>query len=69
MFNESLFRYILNKNGRDIKYAAKIMGISITTLYRKMAGESDFMRKEIRLFAEAFPDDDLMPVFFSTKVS
>lgn len=47
MFNKNLFRAAIAKEGTTAKQVAKEMGVSEPTLYRKMAGISDFTRKEI----------------------
>ena len=54
MFNRDLFRSKIIAAGKAIKDAAAVMGCNEATLYRKMAGESDFTRNEIQLFKQAF---------------
>ena len=64
MFNEEAFREAIKAKGEDIEMAAKVMGINKVTLYRKMAGKSDFYRKEMQLFCSYY---EVKPagIFFS----
>lgn len=54
MFDEALFRFIIMRRGEKISDAAKVMGISQVTLYRKMQGISDFYRTEIQKFCNHY---------------
>ena len=47
MFDEFAFRDLVRRKGKTMKQVAEALGISTTTLYRKMSGESDFYRGEI----------------------
>lgn len=48
LFNQKLFRIILLEKGISLKDIAKMLNISLVTLYRKMNGYSDFFRDEVR---------------------
>ena len=54
MFNEKAFRLAISQKGERIADAAKVMGISRVTMYRKMIGESDFYREEIQKFCSHY---------------
>lgn len=54
MFNEDAFREAIRAKGENIEMAAKVMGMNKVTLYRKMAGESDFYRKEMQSFCNHY---------------
>lgn len=59
MFDARAFNAALALKGSNQREAAKVMGINPATLSRKMAGKSDFYRKEIESFCmyyEAEPD-------------
>lgn len=47
ILNVKKFRAILILKGKTVKDIANLLNINITTLYRKLNGESDFYRNEI----------------------
>lgn len=47
MFDEQKFKIALLKRKVSYEDIAKMLGISIVTLYRKINGNSDFYRREI----------------------
>lgn len=47
ILNVKKFRAILILQGKTFKDVANLLDINITTLYRKLNGESDFYRNEI----------------------
>ena len=68
MFNEEAFRAAIKAKGENIEMAAKVMGINKVTLYRKMAGESDFYRKEMQLFCSYY-GVKAASIFFAKQVT
>lgn len=50
MFNKDHFQAKYIEHGLNAADVAKIMGINLATLSRKMNGKSDFTRNEIQLF-------------------
>lgn len=50
MFCLNKFNAAIALQGENQGDAAKVMGISMATLYRKITGKSDFYRKEIDAF-------------------
>ncbi|MCD8357480.1 MAG: helix-turn-helix domain-containing protein [Clostridia bacterium] len=69
MFNKLLFQYEVKKKGFTLKDAAHIMGVDVTTLYRKMNGESDFYRHEIQKLCAEIGFDNPMEIFFAEKIT
>lgn len=48
---------------------ADFLGISRSTLYRKLNGESDFFREEIQKSCQFFGVEDMTSYFFVKKVT
>lgn len=69
MFNEREFRIALARVGLTMKDIAKSLEISPTTLYRKVAGESDFYRHEIQIVCELVGKEYLDVIFFNSEVA
>lgn len=65
MFDKLLFQYEIRKRGLTVKDVARIIGIDVATLYRKMNGESDFYRHEIQKMCVEIGFDDPMKIFFA----
>lgn len=65
MFNKNKFLALLKENDVSIEKLASIIGISKTTLYRKINGESDFYRSEIQAISRTFPNIEIEPIFFA----
>lgn len=71
MFDEFAFRDLLRRKGKTLTDVANALHISIPTLYRKMSGESDFYRDEIRRCCEFLeePYSEIQRIFFAKEVS
>lgn len=71
MFNESLFKYMIQRRQLTLADVANKMGINGATLYRKMKGKSDFTRAEIQLLKDILGMSDLesIRVFFAKKLT
>ena len=52
MLNVKKFRSVLILKGKTYKNIAELLNINVTTLYRKLNGESDFYRNEIDIIAK-----------------
>lgn len=52
MLNVKKFRSVLILKGITYKNIAELLNINVTTLYRKLNGESDFYRNEIDIIAK-----------------
>ncbi len=59
----------LTQNDCTMSDLAKILGISKSSVYRKMSGITEFTRLEIATIKSAFNlnDDDLVEIFFDCK--
>lgn len=51
MIDKALFKYYVIRAGKTMESLASYLGINPSTLHRKLIGESDFYRSEIRLIA------------------
>lgn len=69
MFNKKLFLSTLILKNITIEEFAKIIGVSKTTLYRKINGISDFYREEIQKAKTVFTKDEIDSIFFAEKVA
>lgn len=69
MFDEFAFRDLVRRKGKTMKQVAEALGISTTTLYRKMSGESDFYRGEIQTMCRFLGEESLGNIFFAKNVS
>lgn len=69
MFKKKKFLAYLTENGITVSEIAQLLGISKTTLYRKMNGESDFYRNEILKIATIIPSSVVNDIFFDEKVA
>ena len=49
MFNKDKFRAKIIESGMTTSQVANALGVSESTLYRKMNGKSDFSRSEIQI--------------------
>lgn len=54
MFDERRFNAAVALKGETQEDAARVMGISLPTLYRKKSGVSDFYREEMEKFCEHY---------------
>lgn len=62
-------RCLLAKKRLTLEGWAKALGISKVTLYRKMSGESDFWRNEIKETCVYVDEKNLDYIFFAKQVS
>lgn len=65
MFNEEKFRIAIKKAGYSIEEIAKLLNIDVSTLYRKMHGESDFYRREIDVIVSTLNLKNPSEIFFA----
>lgn len=67
IFNRNKFRAVCIANGKTLKEAAQIMGISEVTMYRKFADGGRFTRDEITKYKDAFglSAAEIGAIFFS----
>ena len=67
MFTENLFRAALAEIGMKMPEFAALIGISVSALYNKINGNSDFTRSEIQTVAEVFGWNKTNAIFFGMK--
>ncbi|MCB5701484.1 helix-turn-helix domain-containing protein [Megasphaera elsdenii] len=67
MFDEPLFRYMMNRRQLSMAVVADRLGVNETTLYRKIKGKSDFSRAEIQALKAilGMTTDECVKVFFA----
>jgi len=66
MINIELFKNTISEKGKSIKDVYVFLNIDSSTLYRKMIGESDFYREEIKKICELLEIEDPKPIFFDS---
>lgn len=69
MYSDKAFEEYLAKRGVKVKAVAEAMGISVSTLFRKRTGKSDFTLGEIRKCCEFFGVKSMNEVFFAEEVA
>lgn len=71
MYNERKFREKLVGVGLTIARLAEIIGINQATLYRKIAGKSEFTRIEMQIVQKALhlSREDLYSIFFADELA
>lgn len=71
MFNKNKLYAKIIENGFTIREISLKLGISPSTLYRKMNCETDFTRNEISMLKEFlhFSLSEMNEIFFATKLA
>lgn len=69
MFDSKLFFDALHNVKMSVPQLAEKLGISKVTLYRKISGESDFVRSEIQQCMEIFGKETAASIFFADEVA
>ena len=64
MFNANLLRAALAEIGMKVPELADRLGISVSALYRKLNGKSDFFRNEIQTVADIVGWEKANAIFF-----
>ena len=64
MFNLDNFLSMLGKNRMTKKHLADILGISQTSIYRKINSGGNFTVEELRLMIALFGKEDVLNCFF-----
>ena len=67
MFDEPLFRYMMNRRQLSMAVVADRLGVNEATLSRKIKGKSDFSRTEIQALKTilGMTTDECVKVFFA----
>lgn len=69
MFDAEAFWAELKRVKMSVPELANYLGINKTTLYRKISGESDFVRMEIQKCRELFGSEAADKIFFAHEVA
>lgn len=69
MINNEKIAILLIKKKKTKSQWAEYLGISKSTLTRKLNGTSDFFREEIIKSCEFFGEEDMSEYFFDKKVA
>lgn len=71
MFDAKKFRIILMQRDKSISDIASLMGVNITTVYRKINGRSDFYRDEIQLISDylRLSTEEKEEIFFAKNIT
>ena len=64
MFNLEKFLSMLGKNRMTRKQLADILGISVTSLHRRLNNAGNFSAEEIRIMISLFGKDDVLDCLF-----
>lgn len=71
MIDRNKFRAAVIEKGLSMKEVAEYLGINVSTLYRKIGGESDFTREELQILRKKMllSDEQIMSIFFAEKLA
>lgn len=67
MFNADKLRGVMAEKRFSAERMARVLGINPATMYRKMAGTSEFTRSEIQLISSSLElsASDIQAIFFA----
>jgi len=65
LFDEIKFKKAIEESGYTLSDIAVMLDIDLSTLYRKMHGESDFYRREIDIIVENLKIKNPSKIFFA----
>lgn len=69
MFNKVEFEVAMLRKGVKRQELAKILGIDVSTLYRKLENDGDFDREQISKIMAYLDIDDPNPIFFAKDLT
>lgn len=69
MFDKKKFKGIILLKGKTLQDVANLLNISLSTLYRKMNGDSDFYRNEIDIIVREFDIENPNEIFFASNIA
>lgn len=64
MFNLKKFEAMLLNHNRTKQDVADYLGITLTSLYRRLENDGNFKAKEIRLLINVFSKEEVLNCFF-----
>lgn len=69
--NKELFDYKIKVKNLSREEIAHMLSINPVTLYRKLTGDSDFTRNEIKILKDAlnWTNEEVDSIFFTNKVA
>lgn len=69
--NKELFDYKIKVKSLSREDIAQMLSINPVTLYRKLIGESDFTRNEIKILKDTlnWTNEEIDSIFFENKVA
>lgn len=69
MFNKVEFEVAMLRKGVKRQELAKVLGIDVSTLYRKLENNGDFDRSQISIIMDYLDIDDPNPIFFAKDLA
>ena len=69
MFDKRKFQAQLILSGKTMEDIASILGINITTLYRKINNDGSFTRREISAMMPVLGIEDPCEIFFAEELT
>lgn len=69
MFDRQAFRAEVVRKGKTMKGVANALGINVSTLYRKMNGQSDFYLDEIQALLLYLEIQEPKGIFFAHDIT
>ena len=69
LFDKKKFKGLVLLKGKTLQDVADMLNISLSTLYRKMNGESDFYRNEIDIIVKEFNIKNPNEIFFASNIA
>lgn len=69
MFDTNRFKATLVLNGLKAEDVARLLGVNITTYYRKLNNDGDFSRSEINTMIDSFQIEDPISIFFAKELT
>ena len=69
MFDKKEFRICLTRAEKNVKQVAEALGVSETTLYRKIASDGDFSREEMSKLAVVLNMENPISIFFADELA
>ena len=69
MFNKVEFEVAMLRKGVKRQELAKVLGIDVSTLYRKLENNGDFDSSQISIFMDYLDIDDPNPIFFAKDLA
>ena len=69
MFNKVEFEVAMLRKGVKRQELANVLGIDVSTLYRKLENNGDFDRSQISIIMDYLDIDDPNPIFFAKDLA